>query len=174
MTRFSVLGPLVAIGTDGTDVTPPGDLQRRLLSMLLLRHGTVVSVDRLVEAMWTTGPAPGPAALHSHVSRLRKRIPDLHVEFTGGGYRLDVGETDLDAVRFESAVSEATALARADLGAALGVLDDALGWWRGQPYADLAEDDDGFIEIERLSEIRTRALEERLAAIVALERARGP
>ena len=171
MTRFAVLGPLVVTATDGDDVTPPGDLQRRLLSFLLLRRGSVVSVDRLVDAVWPLDTPPGPAALHSHVSRLRKRVPGLGIEFSGGGYRLDVAAADIDAVRFESAVSEAAGLGRDDPESALARLDEALAWWRGQPYAELAEDDDGFIEIERLTEIRTRAMEERLAALVALGRA---
>jgi predicted ATPase/DNA-binding SARP family transcriptional activator len=170
MTTFAVLGPLVVTGADGSDVTPPGDLQRRLLSMLLLRRGSVVSTDRLVEAMWGDGAAPGSAALHSHVSRLRKRIAGLGLEFTGGGYRLDVSADALDAVRFESAVSEAVAVARHDPESASRMLDEALGWWRGRPYADLADDDDGLIEIERLSEIRTRALEERLGTLIAVGR----
>lgn len=170
MTTFGVLGPLVATRPDGTDVTPPGDLQRRLLAMLLLRRGHVVSVDRLVEAMWPSDSPPGPAALHSHVSRLRKRIDDLGLEFTGGGYRLEVPADDLDAVRFESAVSAALADAGDRPATALEALDEALGWWRGRPYADLADDEDGFIEIARLEEIRTRAVEERLAALVAVGR----
>ena len=171
MTTFAVLGPLRATAPDGTDVTPPGDLQRRLLSMLLLRRGSMVSVDRLIEAMWALDTPPGAAALHSHVSRLRKRIPDLGIEFTGGGYRLAVPDAELDAVRFESSVSTAAALASDDPATALGLLDEALGWWRGQPYAELADDADGFIEIERLGEIRLRGIEERLAALVAVGRA---
>lgn len=171
MTTFAVLGPLEVTGPDGADLTPPGDLQRRLLSMLLLRRGSVVTTDRLAEAMWAGDGAPGPAALHSHVSRLRKRIPDLGIEFTGGGYRLDLADAELDAVRFESAVSRAVSIAADDPAAALEALDEALAWWRGEPYVDLADDDDGFIEIERLAEVRARAQEERFAALIALGRA---
>jgi predicted ATPase/DNA-binding SARP family transcriptional activator len=170
-TTFEVLGPLRVTDRNGADVTPSGELQRRLLSMLLLHRGDVLSADRLTEAMWEAGPAPdGPAALHSHVSRLRKRIPELPIEFTGGGYALSCDDDALDARRFEASVSQAAATAATDHAAALAQLDEALSWWRGRPYADLDETDDGFIEIERLTEIRTRALEERFAALVALGR----
>jgi predicted ATPase/DNA-binding SARP family transcriptional activator len=170
-TTFEVLGPLRVTDRSGADVTPSGELQRRLLSMLLLHRGEILSADRLAEAMWETGPAPdGPAALHSHISRLRKRIPELSIEFTGGGYVLSCEDDALDALRFESSVSQAAATAATDHAAALAELDEALSWWRGRPYADLDETDDGFIEIERLTEIRTRALEERFAALVALGR----
>lgn len=170
-TTFEVLGPLRVIARDGSDVTPRGDLQRRLLSTLLLHRGQVISADRLTEAMWGSGSVPeGPAALHSHVSRLRRRVPGLPIEFSGGGYELDVDDDVLDVVRFESCVSDAASCAVSDPAAALAQLDEALRSWRGRPWADLDESDDGFIEIERLTELRTRALEERFEALVALGR----
>lgn len=168
---FEVLGPLRVIDRNGVDVTPSGRLQRRLLSMLLLHRGEVVSGDRLTEAIWESGSAPsGPAALHSHISRLRKRITGLPITPGGGGYVLSCSADALDASRFETNVARAAATAATDHVAALAALEEALSWWRGHPYADLDETDEGFIEIERLSEIRTRALEERFAALIALGR----
>ena len=36
----------------GADITPDGSLQRRLLALLVLRRGLVVSVDTAVDALW--------------------------------------------------------------------------------------------------------------------------
>ena len=53
-----VLGPLrVRDAATGTDRTPAGELQRRLLALLVLERGRVVSADRAVEALWPSPPA---------------------------------------------------------------------------------------------------------------------
>jgi hypothetical protein len=41
--RVDVLGPLRVTDSNGTDVTPDGPLQRKLLALLVLRRGHVVS-----------------------------------------------------------------------------------------------------------------------------------
>jgi DNA-binding SARP family transcriptional activator len=76
-----VLGPLRVHDHGGLDVTPSGVLQRRLLALLVLRRGEVVSVDSAIDAMWPAGPPrDAVAALQNHVSRLRRGLPADLVE----------------------------------------------------------------------------------------------
>ena len=58
--RVEVLGPIRASDGAGRDVTPDGSLQRRLLALLVLHRGRVVSADcgdrRVVAGATTAGP----------------------------------------------------------------------------------------------------------------------
>ena len=84
--QIDVLGPIRARDRDGRDVTPDGALQRRLLALLVLHRGTTVSADTAVDALWPEGPPRGPtAALHTHLSRLRRSLPDGIIESTESG-----------------------------------------------------------------------------------------
>ena len=167
-----MLGPLRITTVDGHEINLPGHLQRRLLAGLLLDRGRVVSVDRLTELVWPDGDAPtGPAALQSLVFRLRQRVADLDVEFRPPGYVLHVEDGDLVSLRFERALHDAVGRRAGDPIAALELLDDAISLWRGEPYDDLVDSDDGRIEIERLVELRLRAVEERFELMVELGKA---
>ena len=83
--EFSVLGPLLP-----SHITRPA--QRRLLSILLLHHGSDVDRDVLIDRMWGEHP-PSAArnALHVHINGLRKVIPDDAIATTTHGYRIDPG-----------------------------------------------------------------------------------
>ncbi len=71
-----VLGPIRVVDVDGRDGTPAGTLQRRLLALLVLRRGRVVSVDAAVEVLWPSElPADPVAALQNHLFRLRGALP---------------------------------------------------------------------------------------------------
>ncbi len=48
------------------------------------------------------------------------------------------------------------------------MLDDALSWWRGEPYDELADLDAARIEVSRLRELETLAREERLVALMQI------
>ncbi|MDY7103657.1 MAG: BTAD domain-containing putative transcriptional regulator [Actinomycetota bacterium] len=170
MITVEVLGPLRVVDATGGDVTPRGALQCRLLAALVLRRGRVVTADQLVDDLWPDGIGGTAGALHNHVSRLRSHVPAARIERRGQGYALVLDDETVDAHRFERGVSDAAAARPTDPARALAVLDDALATWRGDPYADLVEVDDGRIEIERLVEIRARAIEERFAALLDLGR----
>ena len=85
------------------------------------------------------------------------------------GYRLRVDGGEVDALRFEE-------LVRVGLGSserpevALGVFDEALGLWRGSPYAEFASEEFATAEAARLVELHARAIEERSAALLDLGR----
>ena len=54
--EFRLLGPLEVIADDGEPVQLGGARPRAVLAMLLLHPNRVVSVDRLVDAVWGETP----------------------------------------------------------------------------------------------------------------------
>jgi predicted ATPase/DNA-binding SARP family transcriptional activator len=171
--QVSVLGP-VRLLLDGRDCTPGGALQRRLLCALALQGAGTGPGGDLAGLMWPEGPpADHRAALQTHVFRLRRLLPEGAISTTSGGsYRLDLGPGALDAARFEAVVYDAAALRAQDPEAAAAQLEEALGWWRGTPYDELAEVDDARIEAARLGELGIRAREERFDCLLDLGRHR--
>jgi len=148
--EFQVLGALRVLGADGEQVKVASTAQRRLLSLLILRAGSVVSADALAEQLELS-----PGALRTSVSRLRRLLgPELLVT-TPPGYEL---RTDaIDVTRFEQLVAvgrstEHTAEARA-------VLEAALRLWRGEAYAEFADEPWAMTESWRLTEARAGTVE---------------
>ena len=177
--EFKILGPLEA--REGERVLAcKGAKQRLLLGVLLLHANEVVSSDRLGEALWgERPPATGSKALQMHVSELRDLLEPERARGRPGrmlvtrppGYELRVEEGQLDLQRFEHAVDEARAAARAGLPRqAADGLREALALWRGPPLADLGYEDFLQADIARLEELRLGALEDRIDADLALER----
>ena len=84
------------------------------------------------------------------------RQRDGVIASTGAGYVLRLGPETVDAWCFERAVGEAAALPPAE---AVRALEDALGLWRGTPYAEYAGE--AWVEAEtvRLTELRAVARE---------------
>jgi predicted ATPase/DNA-binding SARP family transcriptional activator len=159
--QIDVLGPIRARDRDGRDVTPDGALQRRLLALLVLHRGTTVSADTAVDALWPEGPPRGPtAALHTHLSRLRRSLPEGIIESTESGYRLASDRVDLDADRLAAVVTGARAT---DPAAGLAI-EGALDRWRGPAYPELGDVDAGRMEAARLEELRILAVERRAEA----------
>lgn len=154
--RVDVLGPLRAVDAGGRDVTPDGVLQRRLLAMLVLHRGRVVSADTATEVLWPVRPPREPAAaLHNHLFRLRRGLPDGVVESLGNGYRLVPSLVDVDADRLAAALNDADP----SDPALPAVIDAALERWQGPAYPELDDVADGRAESVRLAELRIRALE---------------
>ena len=162
--RIDVLGPIRARLADGRDVTPDGPLQRRLLALLVLRRGHVVSVDTAIDVLWPSRPPRDPvAALHNHLFRLRRGLPDDVIDSTGNGYRLSPQAIDLDADRLVAALNKPDA---AD-PAVLATIDEILDRWHGPAYPELDDVDGGRAEAVRLAELRIRATEVRAAVRIA-------
>src|ERR1700709_124075 len=85
------------------DVGPPK--QRAVLAMRLLAQGRVVSVDRLVDAVWGDDvPGSATAGLQAYVSNLRRALRDgtgsaqmaSPIVRQAPGYYLDVAPGDVD------------------------------------------------------------------------------
>jgi DNA-binding SARP family transcriptional activator len=167
--EFRILGPLEVV--DGPRALPLGGAkQRALLAILLLNANRVVSVERLLDALWgEQQPASGAKALHVYVSQLRKLLTEERVVTQPPGYVLQVGSDELDESRFHN-LRERAASAQAPEAADL--LREALALWRGAPLADLAYEDFAQAEIARLDELRASALEQRIDVDIALGRHR--
>src|SRR5437868_12464469 len=105
-----ILGPLDVSAETGP-LLLGGLKQRAVLALLLLEAGRVVSVDRLIDALWGEQP-PRTAAtsLQNFISALRKLLGPEVLETKSPGYRLNVGAGDLDLERFRATVEDARRL----------------------------------------------------------------
>jgi DNA-binding SARP family transcriptional activator/WD40 repeat protein len=172
--EFRVLGPL-EVEVDGHAASLGGPKQRALLAALLLDAGRVVSIERLVDAVW--GEAPPATARHSvevYVSRLRGELADEAGVMLGTrrpGYILRIDRDQLDLTRFEDLVAEGrAALAERDPERAAARLREGLELWRGPPLADVAFESSERRDADRLDELRLAAMEDRIDADLALGR----
>ncbi|KOX21805.1 SARP family transcriptional regulator [Saccharothrix sp. NRRL B-16348] len=100
--RVTLLGALEVRRGDAV-VAVPGTRLRGLVARLALAGGRPVEPGVLVGALWPRELPTDPVnALQSLVSRLRRVLGDAGaVTQSEGGYRLDVTEDDVDALRFE-------------------------------------------------------------------------
>ncbi|MGI5241367.1 AfsR/SARP family transcriptional regulator [Dactylosporangium sp. CA-139066] len=133
--RYRLLGPL-EVDVAGRRLEISAARDRILLVMLLLQPGRVVTLPRLVDAVWgDAAPATARAQLHTCVSRLRRQLPGaIHTDTAG--YRLTVADDDLDTLVFARLVADGRAsLAAGELHAARKHLRDALELWRGPALA---------------------------------------
>ena len=167
--QFNVLGP-IEVEHPGRSVQLSGRRQLGLLAILLLNANEVVSTDRLVDDLWSDDPpANATAALHNHVSRLRKELGPESLLTRACGYVLRVDPEAVDACRFERLLDRAERLARAGIaGASAAALDEALDLWRGRPFEELGYERFLQGEVARLEERRLVAREARLDAVLAL------
>jgi len=177
---FRMLGPLDATAA-GERINLGGPKQRAVLALLLLEHGHVVSVDRLIAALWgDDGFDGGKGVLQVHISNLRRALEpvraalgvDTLIETRRPGYVIDVPSGELDLARFEADADEGRrALAEGDAIGASRLLESALALWRGPALADLADEEFARGAIVRLEAMRARCIADRYEAELALDRA---
>ncbi len=158
--EYLVLGPLRVVPPDGRPVRLRSAAQRRLLSLLVMRAGTVVSADELSDRLGLTA-----GALRTAMSRLRRVVGAGQLATVAPGYLLQAEQ--VDAARFDALV----ALARStdDAMAAVAHYEAALRLWRGDAYAEFAGEDWAMGEARRLAERRADATEELAALLVDLQ-----
>ena len=167
--ELRVLGPIEALSGD-VALALGGRKQRTALALLAADAGKVVATDDLIDGVWGDEPtAAARSTLHTYISNLRSRLGDVIVR-DGGGYRLQVGLEQVDALVFERAVEEARELAETDNAQAAQTLRQALALWRGHAYADVAGSPQLDVEARRLEELRLKAVEARIDAELALGR----
>lgn len=166
--EYRILGPLEVV-SGGAQVDVPGAKPRALLAMLLVHADQVVSRDRLIEDLWEGSP-PGSAAatLQTYVYQLRRalRLDSLHTH--GSGYRLEVKDSAIDALRFERVVQEVAHTDDASPRWQSLRLGEALTWWRGPALADFDAAAWARAEAARLDDLRLSAIEELTEARLAL------
>lgn len=137
--RVSVLGEIALCRAGSGLAAVPGARARLLLAALALHPGRSRSAQGLIEDIWGEQPPRAPMnALHTQVSRLRSALPDGALEVGPAGYRLALGEEQVDltlARRLERRAREMHAAGRDDY--CLDLVARARGLWRGEPGADL-------------------------------------
>jgi DNA-binding SARP family transcriptional activator len=165
MPEFRILGPLEV--SDETGALLLGGLkQRAVLAMLLLEPGRIVSVDRLIDALWgEQPPRTATTSLQNFISQLRKTLGADVLETKAPGYRLRVRPGELDLDRFRVLVESARG---ADPQTRAEKLRHALALWRGPALADLTYEAFADPHIAYLEELRLATLEERVEADLAL------
>ena len=170
---FGVLGPVAAWDGAGRLVALKGPRHRAVLARLIVAHGRVVPVARIVEDLWTVPPPDAVGAVRTFVAALRRalepdrppRTPARLLVTDGPGYALRADRDAVDAARFEATLDDAAEL-RPD--AALTRLGEALDWWRGPAYAEFAYEEWAAAECSRLAELWLLAVERRAEARLAL------
>jgi DNA-binding SARP family transcriptional activator len=164
--EFRILGPLEVV--DGERQVPvPGRRERAVLAFLLLHADEVVPASRLIDELWGDEP-PGSArkSVQVRIAGLRKVLGDcIAAERSGYLVRLERNEFDLNQFEERLAASDA-----ADAATSVGLLDEALGLWRGPPLADFSDEPWAGGPIARLEELRILALEKRIDAELTLGR----
>src|SRR5438552_2836644 len=135
-----VLGPM-EVRRDGVAVTVGPAMVRRLLAILVLHPGQVVSRQEIVDALWDGDPPSTYVNLiHVYASRLRAQLRDGSSDAAGatvtssehGGYQLHLDAGAVDLARFDQLLQRARrAAATGDTAAATGLYEAALRCWRG-------------------------------------------
>lgn len=177
MLKFSILGAL-QIRTVSGPAEISGDLQRTLVQTLLVSESRPVSGETLVEEMWgDAGPDNQANALQAHVSRLRRKLrvlepgrPASRVTIHPSGYRLVVGEGELDAAEFVRAVRQAESAGPHDAAHTARLLGEALALWRGPVFGGFSAGTVCQLAGARYEEYRMRAMELRFDAELRLGR----
>ncbi|MGK9272930.1 AAA family ATPase [Williamsia muralis] len=177
--RYQLLGPLSVVRrADHSQVVELGSpKQRMVLALLLLNRGTVVSIDRLSDAIWgEDAPPSATSSLQAYISNLRRALRNDAVGTSpirrqSNGYIFEIYDSELDIDEFlELANSARQASDREDWAPALETSDRALGMWRGRLLDGFG--DEGWVQTEAagLEELRSGCRENRITALLALGR----
>ncbi|PID53858.1 MAG: AfsR family transcriptional regulator [Micrococcales bacterium] len=140
-----------------------------LVARLALAEGRPVPADALVDALWDDAPEGGIDTLRRLASRTRVRLEEHGVPIgpmaEGGGYRLEIDPTEVDAVVFERLAGEGGRLLRERAWDRAGqVLEEALALWRGEPLGGI-DAEFAIRTAHRLADLRLSAAEDRIDAL---------
>ena len=176
--HYRVLGPVEVVDPAGRALDTGGPKQRAVLAILLMEAGRTVPLDRLVDLLWgEEPPARATASLQAYISNLRRllepdrapRTPASVLVTQPPGYALRVDRGDIDAALFTDLAAEGShLLADGHPAAARDRLTQALALWRGDAYADFADESFARPEIVRLEALRDTAVEDRIDADLAM------
>jgi DNA-binding SARP family transcriptional activator len=152
-----VLGPVRA-WRDGVEVTLGPPQQRAVLAVLLLNNGSLVSVDRLVDAVWGSRPPESAAAvMRTYITGLRRILgtTDGPIRTKNSSYGLSVPAQSVDVERIRQLISRTHEARDPDeRTAAAARLREEPDLWNGTPLADLetpfAQEQRGYLDELRL------------------------
>jgi DNA-binding SARP family transcriptional activator len=130
--QFRLLGP-VEVVIDDTPVAIVASRQQVALALLLLEAGHVVSVDRIVDALWgDEPPRTARSQVQITVSALRRLLGESVIVTQLPGYVIKAPPENIDLACFEKLMSSGTrAIAEQRISDALSDLRAALALWRG-------------------------------------------
>jgi DNA-binding SARP family transcriptional activator len=162
--RVQLIGPFQCFPSGGT--TPlrlPVGKATTLLKLLVVRRGSFVSLDTIVDALWNDDPPPAAAQnVASLVSRLRRVLGPAVISGGRGGYRFELVELEVDVDGAERLIAEADAQLRggrpalaASAAAQARALLEPAGFLEDEPLAEWAEE--GRRHAERLARRARRA-----------------
>ncbi len=163
--ELRLLGP-VEVVVDGRMVRLVRRQERFLLAVLALEPGRFVPVERLADLLWQEPPAQARSGVAAMVSHLRSALAaaqplGVHIRAARGGYALEADPAMTDLHRFRVQVERARA---APAGERIGLLDTALGLWRGPALAGAADSWQRALLCDELDEMRIATQEEWLQA----------
>jgi predicted ATPase/DNA-binding SARP family transcriptional activator len=162
--QVRVLGPL-EVTAEGSAIDLGAPRQRALLALLALNANRVLPRERIIDDLWgEQAPRTARNALQVAVHGLRRALGSDTVSTQGDGYRLALGEGELDLEHFTRLVSRAEA---EDPEHAAATLREALDLHRGIALADVPNAPFVAAERERIEELRVLALERRIDADLA-------
>ncbi|UGU31209.1 AAA family ATPase [Mycolicibacterium smegmatis] len=177
--HYRLLGPLQVVHS-GTPVDIGAPKQRAVLAMLLLAQGRVVSVDRLIDAVWGDDPpASATASLQAYISNLRRALRDgsdtaqvaSPIVRQPPGYYLDAPADAVDLAQFTAGCQQAAqAVEEQRWVDALTAADEALALWRGPFLDDLRDEQWVHEDAARAGELRSECVDHRITALLALGR----
>src|SRR5215469_5060133 len=168
LVNVQLLGPL-SVRVSNQTVTPTAAKQRKIMALLALNIGRVVTVPMLTEELWDGDPpATSVTTLQTYIVQLRKRLTSAlpaHSAAQGfistrhSGYLLQEATCQTDIAEFDAIARRGRAAAESgDYRAASELLSCALELWRGSAFAD--------IPAGRILEIEAICLEERRLGIL--------
>jgi DNA-binding SARP family transcriptional activator len=177
-----LLGPLRArIGN--ASVVPSAAKPRRLLALLAVRVGQIVTIDTLTTELWEEDPPRSAATtLQTYVLQLRRKITAAIGDQYGvsakdllstehSGYRLSLPPESVDLHRARELITRGQrALAGGEDRVGADLLSKALQMWDGPTLVDVAQGPQVRIERMSVEESRLGALELRIEADLRLGR----
>jgi DNA-binding SARP family transcriptional activator len=178
--NVQLLGPL-SIRVNDQTVTPSATKQRKIIALLALNAGRVVTVPTLTDELWAGDPpATTVTTLQTYIVQLRKRLASAlpapanaraFISTHHGGYLLQEELCQTDIAEFDAIARRGRAAAEAgDYRAASELLSSALDLWRGPVFADIPTGRALEIEAISLEERRLGILERRIEADLVLNR----
>lgn len=166
---FRVLGP-VELQIDNTVISISSARQRVMLAMLLMSANHVVTVDKLIDAVWgEQPPSSARGQVQICISALRRLLQGAElIETTPTGYVIRLDRSQLDYLVFDDVLAAGRAeVAAGRLDEAIDYFDRAVELWRGPPLADVhgraAE-----TVAQRLEERRIMTVEDRIEIRLSL------
>jgi DNA-binding SARP family transcriptional activator len=136
--EFRLLGD-IEVYVDGQIVDAGHARQRCVLAVLLVKVNRLVSSAELIDRVWGEQRLPGNPgnALRTYISLLRRALAtagEVSITCEAGGYKLAADAISIDVHRFDALISQVRS---SDDARAVVLLEQALGLWRGDPFAHL-------------------------------------